>query len=66
MLICRLLLDPSKLCCSEYCWYKDEVQTARIFFYLRILQICLKRIPDEVFGMELAPLMFLYPSVLHQ
>lgn len=52
--------DPSKLCCSEYCWYKDEVQTARIFFYLRILPICLKRIPDEVFGMELAPLMFLY------
>lgn len=50
----------SKLRCSEYCWYKDEVQTARVFFYLRILPTCLARIPDEVFGMELAPLMFLY------
>lgn len=50
----------SKLHCSEYYWYKDEVQTARIFFYLRILPTCLERIPDVVFGMEVAPLMFLY------
>eukprot|EP01018_Ginkgo_biloba_P016699 Gb_16369 [translate_table: standard] len=44
----------------DYCWFKDEVQTTRIFFYLRVLPTCMEKISDSLFAMDVAPLMFLY------
>ena len=45
----------------EYQWYKDEVQTARILFYLRVIPTCVERLPDLTFRKIVAPIMFLYP-----
>lgn len=45
----------------EYLWYNDEVQTARILFYLRVIPTCIARLPSPVFGKVVAPTMFLYP-----
>lgn len=45
----------------EYVWTKDEVQTARVLFYLRVIPTCIARLPSPVFGDVVAPTMFLYP-----
>ncbi|KAH9306572.1 hypothetical protein KI387_010976, partial [Taxus chinensis] len=54
------LPGPSNLFSSKYHLYKDELQTARIFFYLRILPACMEKIPGAIFRLEVVPLMFLY------
>ncbi|GLT57016.1 hypothetical protein SLA2020_300220 [Shorea laevis] len=45
---------------TEYLWSKDEVQTARILFYLRVIPTCIERLPAPVFRRVVAPTMFLY------
>lgn len=44
----------------EYVWSKDDVQTARILFYLRVIPTCIERLPASVFRKVVAPTMFLY------
>ncbi|KAG8645426.1 hypothetical protein MANES_10G064500v8 [Manihot esculenta] len=44
----------------EYKWFDDEVQTARILFYLRVIPTCIERLPGPVFSRVVAPTMFLY------
>ncbi|XP_026380250.1 uncharacterized protein LOC113275040 [Papaver somniferum] len=44
----------------EYNWAKDNVQTARILFYLRVIPTCIERVPASVFSKVVAPTMFLY------
>ncbi|EEF47960.1 uncharacterized protein LOC8275519 [Ricinus communis] len=44
----------------EYRWFKDEVQTARILFYLRVIPTCVERLPGAAFSRVVAPTMFLY------
>ncbi|XVF40978.1 hypothetical protein PTKIN_Ptkin01aG0244200 [Pterospermum kingtungense] len=44
----------------EYEWSKDEVQTARLLFYVRIIPTCIERLPALVFRRVVAPTMFLY------
>lgn len=47
---------------GEYTWFKDEVQTARISFYLRVIPTCIERLPSSLFSRVVAPTMFLYPE----
>ncbi|XP_057978126.1 uncharacterized protein LOC131164721 isoform X2 [Malania oleifera] len=47
-------------CLQEYVWCKDDVQTARILFYLRVIPTCIEQLPVSVFRKVLAPTMFLY------
>ncbi|XP_060207197.1 uncharacterized protein LOC132635015 [Lycium barbarum] len=51
---------PSSFQKMEYLWTTDEVQTARILFYLRVISTCVECIPASVFRKVLAPTMFLY------
>ncbi|KAK4338338.1 hypothetical protein RND71_042825 [Anisodus tanguticus] len=51
---------PSSFQKMEYLWTTDEVQTARILFYLRVIPTCVECIPASVFRKVLAPTMFLY------
>ncbi|XP_073267160.1 uncharacterized protein [Populus alba] len=45
----------------DYIWFKDEVQTTRILFYLRVIPTCcIERLPGPVFSRVVAPTMFLY------
>ncbi|WRX12073.1 hypothetical protein QQP08_004560 [Theobroma cacao] len=44
----------------EYEWSKDEVQTARVLFYVRVIPTCIEQLPARVFRMVVAPTMFLY------
>ncbi|KAL0324088.1 UNVERIFIED_CONTAM: hypothetical protein Scaly_2375900 [Sesamum calycinum] len=44
----------------EYMWSADEVQTARIIFYMRVIPTCVDRLPPSVFKKVVAPIMFLY------
>ncbi|XVF17271.1 hypothetical protein REPUB_Repub10bG0105500 [Reevesia pubescens] len=44
----------------EYEWSKDEVQTARVLFYVRVIPTCIERLPALVFRRVVAPTMFLY------
>ncbi|KAJ7946716.1 subtilisin-like protease [Quillaja saponaria] len=44
----------------EYVWTRDEVQTARILFFLRVISTCIERLPSPVFRNVVAPTMFLY------
>lgn len=44
----------------EYAWSKDEVQTARVLFYMRVIPTCIERLPTFVFRSVVAPTMFLY------
>lgn len=48
----------------RYTWTKDEVQTARMLFYLRVLPTCISLIPASLFGKLVAPIMFLYPHLI--
>lgn len=43
-----------------YLWSNDDVQTARILFYLRVIPTCIERLPCFVLGKMVAPTMFLY------
>ncbi|GAA0146838.1 hypothetical protein LIER_06696 [Lithospermum erythrorhizon] len=45
---------------TEYVWFTDEVQTARILFYLRVLPTCIERLSATAFRKIVAPIMFLY------
>nr|XP_043612817.1 uncharacterized protein LOC122584819 isoform X2 [Erigeron canadensis] len=47
----------------EFTWSKDEMQTSRILFYLRVIPTCAERIPAAVFRKTVAPILFLYPVV---
>ncbi|KAL3507502.1 hypothetical protein ACH5RR_032884 [Cinchona calisaya] len=44
----------------EYLWSNDDVQTARILFYLRVIPTCVEHLPTPVFRKVVAPIMFLY------
>ncbi|KAG8382331.1 hypothetical protein BUALT_Bualt05G0066300 [Buddleja alternifolia] len=44
----------------EYLWSTDEVQTARVIFYMRVIPTCVERLPASVFKKMVAPTMFLY------
>ncbi|CAN6466465.1 unnamed protein product [Victoria cruziana] len=44
----------------NYIWVKDEVQTARILFFLRVLPPCAEKILTSLFQKFLAPVVFLY------
>ncbi|KAA8521948.1 hypothetical protein F0562_012737 [Nyssa sinensis] len=50
----------SSLQTMDYIWSKDEVQTARILFYLRVIPTCIERLPTPMFRKVVAPTMFLY------
>ncbi|KAH9704871.1 Obscurin-like protein [Citrus sinensis] len=52
--------DFSVLQKMEYIWYKDEVQTARILFYLRVIPTCIECVTAPIFRQVLVPTMFLY------
>ncbi|XP_054792382.1 uncharacterized protein LOC129298014 isoform X4 [Prosopis cineraria] len=45
---------------TKYIWSKDEVQTARILFYLRVIPTCVEHLPSHVFRNMVVPTMFLY------
>ncbi|MQM12533.1 hypothetical protein Taro_045451 [Colocasia esculenta] len=45
---------------KTYVWSEDEVQTARMLFYLRVIPTCITHIPGDIFGQAVAPTMFLY------
>ncbi|XP_019189188.1 PREDICTED: uncharacterized protein LOC109183539 [Ipomoea nil] len=44
----------------NYSWSTDEVQTARMLFYLRVIPTCIECMPASMFGTVVAPIMFLY------
>ncbi|XP_057784921.1 uncharacterized protein LOC131002434 [Salvia miltiorrhiza] len=44
----------------EHLWSTDEVQTARIVFYMRVIPTCVDRLRATVFKNAVAPIMFLY------
>lgn len=44
----------------EYVWSNDDVQTARILFYLRVIPTCIERVPCLLLRKVVAPTMFLY------
>ncbi|WCJ19174.1 hypothetical protein M5689_001473 [Euphorbia peplus] len=44
----------------EYRWFNDEVQTARVLFYMRVFPTCIERLPGPVFSRVVVPTMFLY------
>ncbi|MBA0728916.1 hypothetical protein Golax_004633 [Gossypium laxum] len=43
-----------------YEWSKDEVQTARVLFYVRVIPTCIERLLAHVFRRVVTPAMFLY------
>ncbi|KAL2335816.1 hypothetical protein Fmac_010262 [Flemingia macrophylla] len=45
---------------TNYLWSKDEVQTARILFYLRVIPTFVEYLPSLVFRNMVVPTMFLY------
>ncbi|OMP04028.1 hypothetical protein COLO4_10009 [Corchorus olitorius] len=44
----------------EYEWSKDEVQTSRMLFYVRVIPTCVERLPAPMFRRVVTPTMFLY------
>jgi hypothetical protein len=42
-------------------WHRDEVQTSRILFYLRVMPTCVGLIPARMIRDKVASIMFLYP-----
>ncbi|VVA95215.1 unnamed protein product [Arabis nemorensis] len=44
----------------EYEWSRDEVQTSRILFYLRVIPTCIGRLSASAFRRVVASTMFLY------
>lgn len=49
---------------TEHAWWKDEVQTSRILFYLRVIPTCIECLPVPVFRKVVAPIMSLYPTYI--
>ncbi|KAL6629247.1 hypothetical protein ACP70R_029012 [Stipagrostis hirtigluma subsp. patula] len=45
---------------TRYVWYRDEVQTSRVLFYLRVIPTCVGLIPAHMIRDKLASIMFLY------
>ncbi|KAM0945439.1 hypothetical protein DsansV1_C10g0102711 [Dioscorea sansibarensis] len=45
---------------KRYVWCNDEVQTARILFYLRVMPTCIGLVPGSLFAKVAAPTIFLY------
>ncbi|KAL4188100.1 hypothetical protein AMTRI_Chr09g42410 [Amborella trichopoda] len=45
---------------TDYSWSQDDVQTARVFFYLRVLSTCMGHTPVSAFKKSVVPTMFLY------
>ncbi|MED6112037.1 hypothetical protein PIB30_058015 [Stylosanthes scabra] len=45
---------------TKYLWSKDEVQTARVLFYLRVIPTFIECLPSLVFKNMIAPTVFLY------
>ncbi|KNA19419.1 hypothetical protein SOVF_061800 [Spinacia oleracea] len=57
------LTNPQGLCHLQrgnYIWSKDEVQTSRIWFYLRVIPTCISHLPTNEFQKVVAATMFLY------
>ncbi|KAI4370047.1 hypothetical protein MLD38_018434 [Melastoma candidum] len=52
--------DLTKGSGTTYQWYTDEVQTARILFYLRVVPTCIEQLPCDVFRKFIVATMFLY------
>ncbi|KAI4311694.1 hypothetical protein MLD38_036568 [Melastoma candidum] len=52
--------DLTKGSGTTYQWYTDEVQTARMLFYLRVVPTCIEQLPSDVFRKSVVPTMFLY------
>ncbi|KAL9254300.1 hypothetical protein AKJ16_DCAP13014 [Drosera capensis] len=56
------LTDPGGFLClpnTKYLWSQDEVQTARLLFYLRVIPTSVGRLPSTVFRTMVASTMFL-------
>lgn len=49
----------------QYTWTEDEVQTARMLFYIRVIPTCIERVPTQVYRKVVAPTMFLYPVLVN-
>lgn len=49
---------------TAFQWSADDVQTARILFYLRVIPTCIEQLPSDVFRKFVVPTMFLYPTQL--
>ncbi|KAK3155886.1 hypothetical protein QOZ80_2AG0099870 [Eleusine coracana subsp. coracana] len=45
---------------ARYMWHRDEVQTSRILFYLRVVPTCVGLIPAHMIQDKVASIMFLY------
>ncbi|PAN03739.1 hypothetical protein PAHAL_1G018400 [Panicum hallii] len=52
--------DFPSLAGTRYIWHKDEVQTSRILFYLRVVPTCVGLIPAHMIRDKVASIMFLY------
>jgi hypothetical protein len=66
ILICVwFAIDFPSLAGTRYIWHKDEVQTSRILFYLRVVPTCVGLIPAHMIRDKVASIMFLYPFLLY-
>lgn len=52
--------DLPSLAGTKYIWHRDEVQTSRILFYLRVVPTCVGLIPAHMIRDKVASIMFLY------
>nr|CAZ96108.1 conserved hypothetical protein [Saccharum hybrid cultivar R570] len=52
--------DLPALAGTTYIWHRDEVQTSRILFYLRVVPTCVGLIPVHMIQDKVASIMFLY------
>ncbi|CAL4890341.1 unnamed protein product [Urochloa decumbens] len=52
--------DLPSLAGTRYIWHRDEVQTSRILFYLRVVPTCVGLIPAHMIRDKVASIMFLY------
>lgn len=57
------LVDFSSKQKMGYEWSKDDIQTARVLFYVRVIPTCIERLPAHVFRRVVTPAMFLYPKI---
>ncbi|KAJ1690393.1 hypothetical protein LUZ63_014548 [Rhynchospora breviuscula] len=53
-------LDCEDMVEDLYHWSKDDVQTARVLFYLRVIPTFVSLIPSSLFAKKVASTMFLY------
>ncbi|GAB2300922.1 hypothetical protein Dimus_034956 [Dionaea muscipula] len=61
------LTNPEGFACLQkmgYVWSEDEVQTARVLFYLRVIATSIDRVPSAIFRNTVTSTMFLY--MVHQ